>query len=112
VLAFIEDETGAGKTEAALILAQRMLTEGKGQGLFFALPTMATSDAMFARLRTCVARLFHGPPSLALAHGRAAFSNPSANCATAPSPLMMLYAATGLATIAAALCWPMWEWAP
>lgn len=76
VLAFIEDETGAGKTEAALILAQRMLTEGKGQGLFFALPTMATSDAMFARLRTCVARLFHGPPSLALAHGRAAFSEP------------------------------------
>ena len=49
MLAFIEDETGAGKTEAALILAQRMLLAGKGRGLFFALPTMATADAMFVR---------------------------------------------------------------
>lgn len=43
--AFIKDETGAGKAEAALILAQRMLLGGKGRGLFFALPTMATADA-------------------------------------------------------------------
>lgn len=34
VLAVIEDETGAGKTEAALILAQRMLLAGKGGGCF------------------------------------------------------------------------------
>jgi CRISPR-associated endonuclease/helicase Cas3 len=74
MLAFIEDETGAGKTEAALILAQRMLLAGKGHGLFFALPTMATTDAMFARLHTTVGRLFQTPPSLALAHGRARFS--------------------------------------
>ena len=74
ILAFIEDETGAGKTEAALILAQRLLMADKGHGLFFALPTMATTDAMFARLRTTVARLFQAPPSLALAHGRADFS--------------------------------------
>ena len=70
-LAIIEDETGAGKTEAALLLAQRMLVAGKGRGLFFALPTTATADAMFARSSSIVARLFTAAPSLALAHGRA-----------------------------------------
>jgi len=74
VLAVIEDETGAGKTEAALLLARRMLMAGKGKGLFFGLPTMATSDAMFGRLRRSIGRLFEGTPSLALAHGRAHLS--------------------------------------
>lgn len=71
VMALIEDATGAGKTEAALILAARMMAEGKGGGLFFALPTMATSNAMFARLKPVARRLFSGNPSLALTHGRA-----------------------------------------
>ncbi|TPE64801.1 CRISPR-associated helicase Cas3' [Sandaracinobacter neustonicus] len=73
MLAFIEDETGAGKTEAGLILAQRMLLSEKAKGLFFALPTMATADAMFARARGMMGRLFDCP-SLTLAHGRAALS--------------------------------------
>lgn len=75
MLAFIEDETGAGKTEAALILAQRMLLAGKGRGLFFALPTMATSDAMFVRASQVVGRLLENP-TLVLAHGRAGLSVP------------------------------------
>lgn len=75
-LALIEDETGAGKTEAALLLAQRMMAAGKGQGLFFALPTMATADAMFARVGAAVGRIFATAPSLTLAHGRAALSRP------------------------------------
>lgn len=74
MLAVIEDETGAGKTEAALILAQRMLAAGKARGLYLALPTMATSDAMFARAEGIVGRLFDNP-SLTLAHGRAALSD-------------------------------------
>ena len=73
-LAVIEDGTGAGKTESALMLAQRMLLAGKGDGLFFALPTMATADAMFARVRKVVRKMFCDRPSLALAHGRAAIS--------------------------------------
>ncbi|KUR78668.1 CRISPR-associated helicase Cas3 [Novosphingobium sp. FSW06-99] len=73
-LVFVEDETGAGKTEAALILAQRMLLAGHGAGLFFALPSMATADAMFARVEQQIGRMFVAPPSLALAHGRAALS--------------------------------------
>lgn len=74
VLALIEDETGSGKTEAALILAQRLMQEGKGLGIFFALPTMATANAMFDRVADLVAGLFETPPSLALAHGRAGLS--------------------------------------
>ncbi|MPQ95444.1 CRISPR-associated helicase Cas3' [Thioclava sp. ES.032] len=73
-LAIIEDETGAGKTEAALLLAQRMLRAGKGRGVFFALPTMATADAMFRRARSVVPRLFDASPTLTLAHGRAGLS--------------------------------------
>ncbi|WP_417209486.1 CRISPR-associated helicase Cas3' [Antarctobacter sp.] len=75
MLAIIEDETGAGKTEAALILAQRMVCSGKGRGLYFALPTMATADAMFARVSDVVGRIFVHP-SLTLAHGRAGLSQP------------------------------------
>ena len=71
MLALIEDATGAGKTEAALILAHRMIASGRARGLFFALPTMATANAMFARMMRAAARLFAAPPSLALAHGRA-----------------------------------------
>ncbi|MGR3437957.1 CRISPR-associated helicase Cas3' [Salipiger abyssi] len=74
-LALIEDETGSGKTEAALILAQRMMLAGKGAGLFFALPTMATANAMFDRCADLVGRLYETAPSLALAHGRAGLSH-------------------------------------
>lgn len=73
MLAVIEDETGAGKTEAALLLAHRMMQAGKGRGLYFALPTMATSDAMFARARDVVGRMLDAP-TLTLAHGRAGLS--------------------------------------
>lgn len=74
MLAVIEDETGAGKTEAALILAHRMIAAGKGRGLFFALPTMATADAMFLRNRDCIGAMFDRGPSLTLTHGRAGLS--------------------------------------
>lgn len=75
MLAVIEDETGAGKTEAALILAHRMIQESKGRGLYFALPTMATADAMFDRTRDIVGQMFEAP-TLTLAHGRAGLSVP------------------------------------
>lgn len=70
ILAIIEDATGAGKTEAALILAQRMVAAGRAQGVYFALPTMATAEAMFERMRPLLAKFFDGTPSLALLHGR------------------------------------------
>lgn len=75
MLALIEDETGSGKTEATLILAQRMLLRGKASGLYVALPTMATADAMFARVAGMLPHLFPHGASLTLAHGRAGLSD-------------------------------------
>lgn len=71
-LVIIEDATGAGKTEAAMVLAHRMMMAGKGEGVYFALPTMATANAMFERLHLAHRRLFapDARPSLALLHGR------------------------------------------
>lgn len=74
VLAVIEDLTGSGKTEAAITLAHRLLAAGRAHGIFLALPTMATANAMFDRMADAYRRLFtEGTrPSLALVHGRAA----------------------------------------
>lgn len=64
----LEDLTGAGKTEAALVLAQRLMSSGLGEGLFFALPTMATANAMHARVAPLVEMLFEGRASYLLTH--------------------------------------------
>ncbi len=70
-LFILEDVTGAGKTEAGLILTHRLLSSGLVDGLYVALPTMATANAMYRRLGA-VYRQFYGGgniPSLVLAHG-------------------------------------------
>ncbi len=74
VLAIVEDVTGSGKTEASVLLAARLIEGGRADGLFFALPTMATANAMFDRLGESYRRLFAdtAQPSLVLAHGRRA----------------------------------------
>lgn len=73
-LFLIEDMTGSGKTEAALILAQRLMAAGGARGLYFALPSMATANAAYERLAAIYRRLYAEgeKPSLVLAHGRAA----------------------------------------
>lgn len=70
-LFLIEDETGSGKTEAALMLAHRLMATGRADGLYVALPTMATANAMFDRLAATHRHLFavDANPSVALAHG-------------------------------------------
>lgn len=73
-LAVIEDSTGTGKTEAALILAHRMIEKRLGRGIFFALPTMATSNAMFDRMWRFTSKMFNNPPTLILTHSRAKLS--------------------------------------
>lgn len=67
----IEDETGSGKTEAAVMLAHRLMGNGAADGVYVALPTMATANAMFDRLARTYRRLFgdRAEPSIALAHG-------------------------------------------
>jgi CRISPR-associated endonuclease/helicase Cas3 len=76
VLAVLEDMTGSGKTEAALVLAHRLMAAGRGRGLFLALPTMATANGIFARLHGAYRGLFaEGEvPSIALTHGKAEFN--------------------------------------
>ena len=70
-LFMIEDETGSGKTEAALMLAHRLIKSGCADGLYVALPTMATANAMFDRLALAYRHLFakDAVPSIALTHG-------------------------------------------
>lgn len=68
----LEDVTGAGKTEAALMLTHRLMAAGRADGFFVALPTMATANAMYGRIAETYARLFADPASLVLAHGQRA----------------------------------------
>ncbi|MCD4483337.1 CRISPR-associated helicase Cas3' [Chromobacterium vaccinii] len=69
-LFLLEDVTGAGKTEAALILAHRLMAAGLADGLYFALPTMATANQMYRRVGGVYRKLFADGerPSLVLAH--------------------------------------------
>lgn len=69
----IEDATGSGKTEAALVLAARLMEKGLAGRLFVGLPTQATANAMFGRLGSVYRRLFDAAaqPALGLAHGKA-----------------------------------------
>ncbi len=70
-LFILEDVTGTGKTEAALILSQRLLAQGLADGLYIALPTMATANAMYQRLSGVYRKFYRDEdkPSLILAHG-------------------------------------------
>lgn len=69
-LIVVEAQMGSGKTEAALSLAERLLARGDASGLYVALPTMATSNAMYARLERDVPRMFEGLTNVVLAHGK------------------------------------------
>ena len=75
-LIVIEEVTGGGKTEAALTLAARLLAAGTADGIYLALPTMATADAMHSRVERVYQRFFanRANASLVLAHSMAAFS--------------------------------------
>lgn len=72
-LFILEDVTGAGKTEAAHLLVHRLMAERRASGAWWAMPTMATANAMYARQADMLAGLFDPAgerPSLALSHGQ------------------------------------------
>ena len=75
-LLILEDVTGAGKTEAAVILAHRLMQQPTINGVYFALPTMATANAMYQRMAKAYRAFYHKDslPSLVLAHGASALS--------------------------------------
>jgi len=70
-LFILEDLTGSGKTEAAMTLVSRMMASGKAEGCFIGLPTMATANAMYSRMKSCYRKLFdkNRMPSIVLSHG-------------------------------------------
>lgn len=77
-LMVIEAPMGEGKTEAALAVAEIFAARSGAGGVFFALPTMATGNAMFPRLLRWLRRLpsLEGRPhSVLLAHSKAALND-------------------------------------
>lgn len=71
-LMVIEAPMGEGKTEAALAAAEIVGAQFGCGGVCVALPTMATTDAMFGRVRRWLDHLAaQGSSSIYLAHGKA-----------------------------------------
>ncbi len=76
-LAVIEAPMGEGKTEAALFLADRWSAARGQAGAYIGLPSQATSNQMFDRVRDYLRRRYgdaDGAVTLQLLHGHAALS--------------------------------------
>jgi CRISPR-associated endonuclease/helicase Cas3 len=71
----VEAPMGEGKTEAALYLADAWGTTLGARGAYVALPTQATSNQMFGRVRSALDRRYHDQRVvLQLLHGHAALN--------------------------------------
>jgi CRISPR-associated endonuclease/helicase Cas3 len=72
-LMIVEAPMGEGKTEAALVAAEVLAHRFGLHGIFVGMPTQATSDPMFHRVRAWSGQLGQDLP-VALAHGKARFN--------------------------------------
>ncbi|MFD9592084.1 CRISPR-associated helicase Cas3' [Kitasatospora sp. NPDC059973] len=70
-LLLVTAPTGDGKTETALHAASVMARACGASGVYFALPTMATADAMFERVQRFSAENVEGDRALTLLHSMA-----------------------------------------
>ena len=72
-IAVILAPTGEGKTEAALVAAERFASASGRHGMFFAMPTVATAEGLHHRLARCVERMAgqDGAPVLRRVHSQA-----------------------------------------
>ncbi len=71
----LEAPMGTGKTEAALVTAEIFAQKTQQSGVLFALPTQATSNAIFPRLLAWTRALeFSDSYVIRLAHGKAQFN--------------------------------------
>lgn len=76
-LVIVEAPMGEGKTEAALLAAEVLAERSGADGCFVALPTRATSDAMFDRVLDWMENLpgLTSGTSVTLAHGTASLND-------------------------------------
>ncbi|MHC5906407.1 CRISPR-associated helicase Cas3' [Streptomyces sp. S6] len=70
-LVLVTAPTGDGKTEAALYAASVLGRAAGARGVFFALPTMATADAMYPRVSKFARQALGGERALTLLHSMA-----------------------------------------
>lgn len=73
-IAIIEAPMGIGKTEIALVAAEQMAVKTGRNGIFFALPTQATSNGIFPRIEKWLENLkddYSNIRALRLMHGKA-----------------------------------------
>lgn len=76
-IVILEAPMGLGKTEAALVAAEIIAAKTGSSGLFFGLPTQATSNGMFSRVHEWLERLtddYDTKQSLRLCHSKAALN--------------------------------------
>ncbi len=75
-IVIIEAPTGGGKTEAALAAAEQLAAKTNRSGLFFGLPTQATSNGIFPRILRWLESVTseYGNVSIRLVHGKAALN--------------------------------------
>ena len=70
----LEAPMGVGKTEAALVAAEQLAYKTDRAGLFFGLPTQATSNGIFPRIKKWLSNIYNengDPIHLRLVHGKA-----------------------------------------
>ena len=76
-LIILEAPMGEGKTEAALIAAEQLMQKSGRTGIFFGLPTQATSNGIFPRILRWLNRWMaksNDKVSVQLVHGKAALN--------------------------------------
>lgn len=75
-LVLIEAPTGSGKTEAALYLADTWARTLQQRGLYVAMPTMATSNQMWERVKDFLLHRYAGTIEPLLVHSQARWTTP------------------------------------
>lgn len=73
----IEAPMGMGKTEAALGAGYQLMAAGKARGIYFALPTQATSNRIHLRMNEFLRQIAPAAPTSRLIHGNSWLMEPA-----------------------------------